>query len=574
MTNSRGMKNKRSRRKKKNKSGCIFGLCLLIILAASGFAVLHSGLLSGFIPSTEQKPLSEWLEVEGNEVRIYLDNTADFDSPAWYESDKLYLPVDYAIKRINSRFFWSEQDRMLSFTLPDETIDIREGDEYNGAAAIIEHDGLSYVQADIISAYSHVLITAFCKNEEPAKRVFIDMAGSTRLSASVKHKTQIRTKRDIKSPVLAALDKGDTVVITDKGESWCSIVSEDGYSGFVRTKALTETGEITIADNYAEPKVQHTLLDEKPVMAWHGIYGNAGNSELENRLQTAGGYINVLSPTWIQISGGDGSYVNYSSTDYVNKAHAAGCKVWVSVDNFNQPAAVSKFDTRTFFESADNRRGFIAKLMEEAKGYGYDGFNLDFEGIKSDAGASYAQFFRELSVECRKAGLVLSVDNYVPYNFNDFYRMDEQGVFADYVVVMLYDEHTQEPGSNSTLPFVDYGLDETAKDVDADRIIAALPLYTRLWSTDEAGNVSSQTMSITSAKQYAADKGMELNWDEAAGQYYGELRDGAVLKQLWLEDETSLKAKLKLVNENAAGGIAVWRLGYDTAEVWQALKAE
>ncbi len=565
------MRKSRSRRKKKNKSGCISGLCLIIVLAAICFAIFRSGLLSGFLPSTEQKPLSEWLEIESNEVRIYLDNTADFDSSAWYESGKLYLPIDYAIKRINSRVFWSEPDRMLSFTLPDETIDLREQDEYGGAAAIIEHDGLSYVQADIISAYSHVLITPFCEDEEPAKRVFIDTAGSTRICASLKHKTKIRTKRDIKSPFLATLDKGDTVVITDKGESWCSVVSESGYSGFVRTKSLTETGEITVADNYTEPEVHHTLLDEKPVMAWHGIYGSTGNSELENRIQAAKGYINVLSPTWIQISGGDGSYVNYSSADYIAKAHAAGCKVWVSVDNFNQPSAVSEFDTKTFFESADKRRSFIANLMEEAGKYGYDGFNLDFEGIKSEAGAAYAQFFRELSVECRKAGLVLSIDNYVPYNFNDFYRMDEQGVFADYVVVMLYDEHTQEPGSNSSLPFVDYGLYESAKKVAPERIIAALPLYTRLWSTDESGKSSSQTMSLTSAKQYAADNGMELNWDETIGQYYGELRDGTVLKQLWLEDEASLGAKMKLVKENALGGIAVWRLGYDTAEVWQSL---
>lgn len=565
------MKKVRSRRKKHNKSGFVLKLCLLLIIAAGLYATINSGILSEITGSSEQKPLSEWLEVDGDEVRLYLDNEADFDIKGLYESDKLYLPVDYAINHINLRFFWSESDRMLSYTLPEETIDIKESDEYNNAAAIIDYEGTVYVQADIIAAYSHILINEFCGSDEPAKRAFIYTAGTKVQKAAVNHKTSLRTKRDIKSPLLAKLNKGDELTIIDGNEQWCSVVTENGFSGFIRTKYIGESNETVTADNYTEPEVQHTLLADKPVMAWHGIYGYTGGSELDNLLAAAGGHINVLSPTWIQISNGTGGYVNYTNEDYITKAHAAGCKVWVCVDNFNQASAVSDFNTRTFFESSVNRRDFISRLMADAQKYGYDGFNLDFEGLKKDAGASYAQFFRELSVECRKAGLVLSIDNYVPYDFNDFYRMDEQGVFADYVVVMLYDEHTQEPGSNSSLPFVDYGLDESIKDVEADRIIAALPLYTRLWTTAEDGSTSSQTMSITAAKQYASDSGMELSWDEAAGQYYGELNDGTALKQLWLEDENSLKAKLDVISGNAVEGLAVWRLGYDTADIWNVL---
>lgn len=562
---------RKSRRRKKNKSKAIFMLPVIIILLAVIFSGFGSSLLDSIMPSTETKELSEWLEVSGSEVRMYLDNEADFSTAARYESDKLYLPVDYVIKHINSRFFWSETDRMLSYTLPDETIDIGEEDEYGGAAALTEHDGTVYVQADIIASYSHVLITAFCGAEEPAKRVFIDTAGRSVQQAQLKRKASMHTKRDIKSPVLTTLDKGEQLTITDSNDQWCSVVSQSGYSGFVRTKYIGELSEAVIADKYVEPEVQHTLLEEKPVMAWHGVYGSNSGSDIDGLLQTAGGHVNILSPTWIQISDGDGNYVNYSSREYIDKAHAAGCKVWPSVDNFNQSRAVSDFNTGTFFESSEKRRGFIAKLMAEAASYGYDGLNLDFEGLSSAAGPSYAQFFRELSVECRKAGLVLSIDNYVPYDFNDFYRLDEQGVFADYAVIMLYDEHTNEPGSNASLNFVDYGLDEAGRDVEADRIIAALPLYTRLWSTDAEGVSSSQTLSITAAKQYAADSNMQLSWDETSGQYYGELNDGSVLKQLWLEDETSLKAKMDVINETLIGGIAVWRLGYDTADIWKVL---
>ncbi len=562
----------RSRRRKKKKRASILPRLLVLVAVV---ALLYLGVvrnMSGdLFGSSETKALSEWLEVSGDEVRMYLNNEADFEEAALYESGKLYLPVDYVRKNINTRFFWSDTDRMLSLTLADETIDITEDYEQDGAAAIIERDGIVYMQSNIVEAYSHVLITAYCDDTEPAKRAFIDISGSTAMQAELKRGTSIRTKRDLKSPQLAALDKGETVKVTEYGEKWSSVVSADGYSGYVRTKMLSTPEETVTADNYTEPVIEHTLLDESPVMAWHGVYGSVGNSELDRLLQTAGAYVNVISPTWIQIKNGDGDYVNYSSREYIAKAHAAGCKVWVSVDNFNQTQAVSDFDTKVFFDSASKRRGFIAKLMAEAASYGYDGLNLDFEGLRSEAGESYAQFFRELSVECRKAGLTLSIDNHVPYNFNNFYRLDEQGVFADYVVVMLYDEYTTEPGSNASLPYVEYGLESCFKNVPAERTIAALPLYTRLWSTSDDGSSSSETMSLGTAEKYVSEHNMELTWNEAAGQYYGELESNGMTYQLWLEDSASLAAKMDAVRARNTGGIAVWRLGYDTADIWKVL---
>ena len=42
---------------------------------------------------------------------------------------------------------------------------------------------------------------------------------------------------------------------------------------------------------------------------------------------------------------------------------------------------------------------------------------------------------------CRVNNLVLSVDNYVPKGYNTHYHREEQGVMADYVIIMGYDEH-------------------------------------------------------------------------------------------------------------------------------------
>ena len=59
---------------------------------------------------------------------------------------------------------------------------------------------------------------------------------------------------------------------------------------------------------------------------------------------------------------------------------------------------------------------------------------MDFEQLSSDCGPHYVEFIRELSIQCRNRGLVLSIANYVPFNFNDYYRLDIQGQVADYVI--------------------------------------------------------------------------------------------------------------------------------------------
>ena len=84
---------------------------------------------------------------------------------------------------------------------------------------------------------------------------------------------------------------------------------------------------------------------------------------------------------------------------------------------------------------------------------------------------------------CRVNNLVLSVDNYVPKGYNTHYHREEQGVMADYVIIMGYDEHfagSYEAGSVASYNYVKEGIEETLRDVPADKVINAVPFYTRL----------------------------------------------------------------------------------------------
>ena len=154
--------------------------------------------------------------------------------------------------------------------------------------------------------------------------------------------------------------------------------------------------------------------------------------------------VNVISPTWFSVVSTEGNISSLASKEYVDKAHAKNLEVWGLIDNFNE--SVSTYDTLV---QKSSRSHIIEMLISEAKRVGLDGINVDFETLTEEEAPHFIQFIRELSVACRKEQLVLSIDNPVP-SYTYFYNRKEQGVVADYVIIMGYDEHfagSEEAGS-------------------------------------------------------------------------------------------------------------------------------
>ena len=123
---------------------------------------------------------------------------------------------------------------------------------------------------------------------------------------------------------------------------------------------------------------------------------------------------------------------------------------------------------------------------------------------------------------CREKGLVLSVDNYVPASYNAFYNIKEQGVVADYVILMGYDEHYAggEAGSVASIGYVRKGIEDALLEIPKERLICGVPFYSRLWH-QKGEDVTSETVGIAAAKRWVAQHNVEMEWDDSCGQYYG-----------------------------------------------------
>lgn len=217
----------------------------------------------------------------------------------------------------------------------------------------------------------------------------------------------------------------------------------------------------------------------------------------------------------------------------------------------------------------------VSSLISYALQYGVDGINVDFETVGADYGDDFVQFLRELSIQTHANNLVLSVDNYAPTASTMYYNRAEQGLVADYVVVMGYDEHwasSQIAGSVASINFVETGIQRTMEEVPAEKIINAIPFYTRLWKTN-GGTVSCETIGMELAQNWVDSNGVELYWDNETCQYYGELQKDGTLYQIWMEENESIQVKLNVMDANNIAGVAEWKLDFENPSVWDVIEA-
>ena len=552
---------------KNRKNSILKAFCAVFFLAVITGGVF---LYWKFGPSRERADLTSVYKADKNETVLYL-NYEKQEAVGIYENGQTYLPMDWVSENVNSRFYWDEGEEMLVYALPEEIL-YADGSSVGsgGQPLILEKEDGVYVSMGLVLNYTKVRIQAFDRTD--AKRVFIEDTFENVPMADVRGTVQVRTKKDVKSPILTECRRGDSVTVLETDEKWVKVATPDGHVGYVKNRKLKNLRSETMESDFKEPVYQNISLDEKILLAFHQVTIPEANGKLEELLEPSEG-VNVIVPTWFTLSSNDGDYESLASRSYVDKAHEKGLQVWAMLDNFSKGCS-KNVQSEILLSKTATRQKLIADMMEEAENYGFDGFNLDFESLKPEAMPHYVQFIREMSIACRERGLVLSVDNYVPSEYTADYNRKEQGIVADYVIIMGYDEHYAggEKGSTASIEFVEKGITDTLLEVPKEKIINAVPFYTRLW-TEEDGKTTSSALGIYKAKEWIDENDVELSWQEDLGQYYGEHKESETATEyLWMEEEKSLGLKMDLIRKYDLAGTAGWKLGLESPEIWDVIQ--
>lgn len=554
------------------------------------FVAFISTLIKKYTPTKERVDLQEYYKVQGaDDMALVLDQQL-LEEKAKFWDGHVYLDYNAVRQYLNQRFYWDSNENILRYTTESDVISVNAGEnsymvgkkDNTTEYAIVKVDGEAvYLALEFVQQYTNIDFTV---NAEP-NRVQITAAWGEISRADVKKKTAIRVKGGIKSPIVADVAKGSRVTVIDSGDNWSRVCTEDGMIGYLKNNKLGEVQSETISRPFEEPQFTHFLKEGPVSLGWHQVTSPEANDRVADVLQTTKG-INVISPTWFYLNDNDGNIYSLASRDYVTYCHGQGVEVWGLISNLENPEA----DTTYVMTHTSTRDYLTNQIIAAAIEYDLDGINLDFEALSSEAGDAYVQFIRELSIKCENNDLVLSVDNYVPTSYTAFYNRAEQAVFADYIIIMAYDEHysgSEDIGSVSSIGFVQNGVKDTLKEVPAEQTILGLPFYSRIWeltpkegSGEDVESASEDYVPYTftcteegmqTTEDICTANGAKMVWSEEDGQYVAEYESEGKRHKVWMENEESLEQKLKVMKDNNLAGAAYWKLGLERPTAWDTI---
>ena len=551
-------------------------LVIIILVLAGALSVAIGVLYWRYSPTKEHMELSEFFVLkEDNDAAVIVDGEYDPDKKGAVREGRVdangnaYLELNFLKTNFDRGYTYDEDNGILRYATDKELITaeldsssytIGKSDKDLGKSVLLKDGYDVFLSLDFIKLFTDIDYTRY----QTPNRIAIGTAGTKILTASLTRDTAVRKNGGVKSKILEDATKGEGVKVLANYGKWSQVLTDTGVLGYVENKCLSDTTESVNAKRLPDRVYNHITSNKKICLLWHQVNTQVQNNSISNILEKAKG-VNVMAPTWYVVSDNNGNLESYASTAYVKTCHNAGVKVWATVNNID-----IKTDAALLLNTVSSRDTLVNNILAAAISTGIDGINIDFESLPAKAADGYRQFIRELSLKCEANEIVLSVDNYVPTASTAFYDRANQADYADYVVIMAYDEHwagSKEAGSVASLPFVKKGIEDTKKDVPADQIILGMPFYTRVWEI-KGNSVTSNVLSMDNTDAWIEENKAVPIWSEEMGQNVVEFKKDNSVFQCWLEDEQSLILKLQTMKDNRLAGGAFWKNGQDKNSIW------
>lgn len=573
---------KRKKKRKKQRQAMLAKaipvlIAIVLIIALVGIFYGET-LIESVYYTSEREDLYQYFGlVESDDVAMIMQD-AHIDEKAKLVDGNCYFDMATVEKYFTDRFYINKEEGIVLYTTEKDIYKTYIGEEYSSYTVAGAENALScpaalligeelYLSADYVKIFANFTYEYFA---EP-NRMLLYTEWGTRQYANITKDTKLRYQGGVKSPILKDLPEGEKVFVLEVMEKWSKVITEDALIGYVENKRLEE-GEMmtqTPATDAVVLNYQSISREGKINMAFHQVFSQGANSTYDAYMAETKS-VNVIAPTWFRVKDEEGTLECIASTEYVTKAHNKGIEVWAVVTDVDYSVNIG-----AILSSSEKRELMVSTLITYAQQYDLDGINVDFETVGAEYGDDFIQFLRELSIQTHANNIVLSVDNYAPTASTMYYNRAEQGLVADYVVIMGYDEHwssSQVAGSVASINFVEQGILNTMEEVPAEKIINAIPFYTRLWKTS-GGTVSCETIGMDLAENWVNTSGVELYWDNETCQYYGEIQKDGTLYQIWMEDSESIQVKLSVMEANNIAGVAEWKLDFENPVVWDVIEA-
>lgn len=458
----------------------------------------------------------------------------------------------------NNQIITTSDTKVAVLSLKEKKM-IVNGSEVKLVSGAVKKDGIYYLPISEMAKVYNVEIENIGN-----KVITLDSLDRELIKADVTKNISVKYNTKLITRTVDKLKQGSKVIVISEKDGYSRIRTENGKIGYIKSDKLTNKLKVR------EKLETKTQIIGKVNLVWdyYSEYVNA-----PQRTGTIQG-INVVSPSFFSLKNTEGltiiDNVKRGGDEYITWAKANGYKIWAMFSNNSLRETTSKI-----LNDYDLRAKMIEEIVELAIKYKLDGINVDFENMNMSDKDMYSRFIIELAPRLREYGIVTSVDVTAPDGSENWSLCFDRDVLADasdYMIFMAYDQHGTSSTKIGTVAGCDWVEVNVKKflnqeAVKKEKIILAMPLYTRLWKTDSTGKITSSVVNMNKVSS-AIPEDVEETWDENTKQNYVEWEKSGTKYQMWIEDAKSIEEKLNLINKYELAGGAFWEKDRETNDIW------
>ncbi len=264
-------------------------------------------------------------------------------------------------------------------------------------------------------------------------------------------------------------------------------------------------------------------------------------------------------------SAGAQGYQSQNFVDLVDRAHAAGERVVVTLDDFSQSSLDQLAASATAPQTLANSVLFLVKARD------LDGVNLDLEGQGSGDQSAITNLVKVVSQTLKAANpdYQLTMDTYASSagDADGFFDIAALSPYVDGFFVMAYQLNLRAaPSGQSVLTSSMFSnqtaLNQYTNAIPPSKVLLGMPSFGYDWPTTN-GTLDAEPAGGPTIVTYAeeAQSGHPIYWDPVTDTAWTSYEVGSQWHEAFFENPTSLSMAARLAKENGIAGVGFWTLG-------------
>ena len=390
-----------------------------------------------------------------------------------------------------------------------------------------------------------------------------------------------------------------------------ALAPASGVAGPVESQPTVEAQSVTIGARFGRPASGQTAPGRR-VLGYYVPYDPTSWESLEAHA----GAIDDVAGHWVTIDA-CGQLGSRDDQALKHFARERGLRLFPSL------LTLSPWLNHRLLTDETASATAINQIVEYVDAEGYDGFDLDLEGIQLADRDAYSEFVARLGAALRERGKLLTLA--IPPKAAETrtgwaagYDYAALGRHADLITIMAYDFSGAwgEPGPVAPYDWVDRVAAYATSQIPPEKVLLGLAFYGYDWNTTSGG---ARALSYSQAATLAEYHGVPMDLDPetrsatfryrtpagnapparvqpAPPQHEITVRepppcdvappppaptpmprptpppDAVQDHVVWLEESGSAVARLGIAERHGAGGVATWRLGLEDPAVWPAFE--